>query len=115
MKTTQNEGWGFHGTMNEKAQAAWPIAMTTIGKLLPAVDEEDIRAFLDSCHGRHFADAVLDAMFYGANLKKAIRATAEAWQAMHISRRDALDFDIPRGTPYLEAWVVQSGIEAIAS
>ena len=28
--TTQNDAWGFWGTMNNDAQAAWPIAMTAI-------------------------------------------------------------------------------------
>ena len=28
--TTQNEAWGFWGTMNEHASAAWPLAMNTI-------------------------------------------------------------------------------------
>ena len=27
---TQNEAWGFWGTMNNQAAAAWPIAMTAI-------------------------------------------------------------------------------------
>ena len=27
---TQNDAWGFFGTMNEQAEAAWPIAMTAM-------------------------------------------------------------------------------------
>jgi len=27
---TQNEAWGFWGTMNEHASAAWPLAMVAI-------------------------------------------------------------------------------------
>ena len=27
---TQNEAWGFWGTMNEHASAAWPLAMNAI-------------------------------------------------------------------------------------
>ena len=43
--------WGFWGTMNEHAAAAWPIAMTAISD---ATDQplESVRLFLDSRHGR---------------------------------------------------------------
>ena len=43
---TQNEDWGFWGTMNNRAEAAWPIAMTTISD---ATNQplDSVRAFLD--------------------------------------------------------------------
>ena len=58
---TQNEAWGFFGTMNENAEAAWPTAMTAISD---ATNQplESVRLFLDSRHGRHFADDVLNEM-----------------------------------------------------
>ena len=33
---SQNEDWGFWGTMNEHAEAAWPLAMTAISDAIPA-------------------------------------------------------------------------------
>ena len=52
---TQNEAWGFWGTMNDSAAAAWPIAMTAISDAT-CQPLESVRLFLDSRHGRHFAD-----------------------------------------------------------
>ncbi len=68
---TQNEAWGFWGTMNEYAEAAWPMAMTAISDAT-GQPLESVRTFLDSRHGRHFADDVHNGLFAGANLKDAI-------------------------------------------
>ena len=54
---TQNDTWGFFGTMNDNAEAAWPIAMTAISDTTYQ-PLESVRLFLDSRHGRHFADDV---------------------------------------------------------
>ena len=56
---TQNDTWGFYGTMNEQAEAAWPLAMTAISDAT-SQPLESVRAFLDSRHGRHPALDVLD-------------------------------------------------------
>ena len=61
-KTTpasQNDAWGFFGTMNDSAAAAWPVAMTAISDATHQ-PLESVRLFLDSRHGRHFADDVLN-------------------------------------------------------
>ena len=52
---SQNESWGFWGTLEPHAADAWPLAMTRIAE---ATGErlETVRDFLDSRHGRHFAD-----------------------------------------------------------
>ena len=47
--------WGLYGTMNEQAEAAWPLAMTAISDAT-GQPLESVRTFLDSRHGRHFAD-----------------------------------------------------------
>lgn len=55
---TQNLDWGSWGTMQEHAPAAWPIASTAIATAT-GCEPEQVRAFLDSRHGRHdrhFAD-----------------------------------------------------------
>jgi hypothetical protein len=73
---TQNDAWGFWGTMNNQAAAAWPIAMTAIsdGTYQPL---DSVRAFLDSRHGRHFADDVLNGLHAGLNLPEAIQAATQ--------------------------------------
>ena len=70
--TTTNESWGFWGTMNEKAQSAWPLAMTAVADAT-GQSLESVQTFLDSRHGRHFADDVNNALFLGANLQDAIK------------------------------------------
>ena len=54
---TRNEDWGFWGTMNEHAEAASPLTMTAISDATHQ-PLESVRIFLDSRHGRHFADDV---------------------------------------------------------
>jgi hypothetical protein len=59
---TQNDAWGFWGTMNEHASAAWPLAMTAISDAT-SQPLESVRVFLDSRHGRHFADDVQNGLY----------------------------------------------------
>ena len=49
--------FGFFGTMAEHAEAAWPLAMIAISDAT-GQPLESVRTFLDSRHGRHFADDV---------------------------------------------------------
>ena len=90
---TRNEGWGFYGTMNEHAEAAWPLAMTAVAN---ATGEplDTVRAFLDSRFGRHYAD----------------NAATSKWMAWTIGRQTSRNYDIPRGLPYLTGFVVHCGI-----
>ncbi len=83
---TQNEAWGFGGSMNERAEAAWPIAMTAISDATYQ-PLESVRSFLDSRHGRHFADDVLNELHAGANLHDAIHAATQRWMGWTISRQ----------------------------
>ena len=54
---TENQDWGFWGTMREHAATAWPIAFTAIHNAT-STDPASVRAFLDSRYRRHFADGV---------------------------------------------------------
>ena len=107
--------WGLYGTMNEQAGAAWPIAMTAIsqasGESLDAV-----RIFLDSRHGRHFADDVLNGLHAGANLQEAIHAATQRWMGWSIGRLTSKQHGIPKGLPYLTGFVIHCEIveEALA-
>ncbi len=106
---TRNEGWGFFGTMNERAEAAWPLAMTAVAN---ATGEslETVRVFLDSRFGRHFADDVLNAVDDGTTLAGAIEAATRRWMGWTIGRQTSKDYGIPRGLPYLTGFVVHCAI-----
>jgi hypothetical protein len=113
--TTQNEAWGFWGTMNDDAQAAWPIAMTAISDAT-SQPLESVRAFLDSRHGRHFADDVQYRLHYGATLEDAINDTTQLWMGWTIGRHTSKEYGIPRGLPHLMGFVIHCEIveEAMA-
>ena len=108
---TENTAWGFWGTLGEQAEAAWPLAMTAIAA---ATGEplESVQAFLDSRHGRHFADDVLNGLAAGDDLSSAIDAATQRWMAWTIGRQTHRDYGIPRGLPYLTGFVVHCAIVA---
>ena len=112
---TQNDVWGFWGTMGERATTAWPLAMTAIAD---ATGEslQSVRIFLDSRHGRHFADDVQNAMYRGVPLADAINAATQQWMGWTIGRQTSKDYGIPRGLPYLTGFVIHCAIaeEAMA-
>jgi hypothetical protein len=101
---TQNEAWGFWGTMNEHASAAWPLAMTAISGAT-GQPLESVRAFLDSRHGRHFSDATATEMATGASLNDAIDAATRRWMAWRINHRTSIESGIPEGLPFLTGLV----------
>ncbi len=112
---TQNESWGFWGTMNNQAAAAWPIAMTAISDATYQ-PLDAVRAFLDSRHGRHFAYDVLNELHAGANLEDAIYAATQRWMGWTIGRQTSKQFGIPKGLPYRTEFVIHCEIveEAMA-
>ena len=102
---TENDAWGFYGTMNEQAAAAWPIAMTAISDAT-CQPLESVRLFLDSRHGRHFADDVQNGLFAGATLADAIEQATARWMGWTISLQTSKQYGIPRGLPYLTGFVI---------
>ena len=106
---SENESWGFWGTMGGHASIAWPIAMAQISK---ATGEplESIRVFLDSSHGRHFADSVQDALLNSHDMHEAVAEAIEKWMSWKIGRTTQRTHGIPKGLPYLTGLVIQSGI-----
>ena len=108
---TRNEAWGFWGTMNEHAAAAWPMAMAAIADAT-GEDLDNVRAFLDSRFGRHYADEVHNGLYVGKPLKGAIDAATQKWMGWTIGRQTSKDYGIPRGMAYLTGFVIQSGIDA---
>ena len=95
MKTTtipasKNTEWGFYGSMKDKAEAAWPIAMTSIAEA-NKMPLESVRVFLDSRHGRHFSDDVLNWLRNGRTLSDAIDASIRQWMGCFARSSEALE------------------------
>jgi hypothetical protein len=113
---TQNEDWGFFGTIHENAQAAWPIAMTAISDATYQ-PLESVRLFLDSRHGRHFADDVLNEMLRGQTIQQAIDAATTRWMGWTIGLPTSKQYGIPRDLPYLTGFVIHCEVtdEAFAA
>jgi hypothetical protein len=107
---SQNEDFGFWGTMQEHAEAAWSLALPAIAQATQC-DPEQVRAFLDSRHGRHFADDVNNALFLGANLQDAVKQTIARWMTWSISSQTSKQYGIPKGLPYLTGFVLQAAID----
>ena len=106
---TQNESYGFWHTMQKKAPAAWAIALPAIA-MVTGTELDAARAFLDSRHGRHFADEVRNHLLKGKTLADAINAAIEQWMGWTIGRQTSKQHGIPRGLPYLTGFVVHCEI-----
>ena len=106
---TQNDAWGFYDTMNEQADAAWPLAMTAISDATYQ-PLESVRTFLDSRHGRHFADDVQNGLYAGATLADAIAQATQRWMGWTIGRSTSKEYGIPKGLPYLTGFVIHCEI-----
>lgn len=106
---TRNKAWGFFGTMNDNAEAAWPIAMTAIADAT-CQPLESVRLFLDSRHGRHFADDVVNEMLRGQTIQQAIDTAVTRWMGWTIGRQTSRDYGIPKGLPYLTGFVIHCEI-----
>ena len=115
---TQNDTWGFWGTISEHASAAWPLAMVAISDAT-SQPLESVRVFLDSRHGRHgrhFGDDVQNGLYEGKALADAINAATQRWMGWTIGRQTSKQYGIPRGLPYLTGFVIHCEIveEALA-
>ena len=103
---TANEAWGFFGTTGgfTDAQAAWAFAFPAVAKATSG-SAEGVRDFLDSRHGRHFADDVANGIHSGIDLKAAIDAAITRWMGWTINRATSRDHGIAVGLPYLTGFV----------
>jgi hypothetical protein len=97
---------GFFGTIRHHAEPeeAWPRAMKAI-TAATGCPPDAVRDFLDSRHGRHFADDVANGLFKGLKLDAAIDAAVERWMGWAIGRRTSWSTGIPPGLPYLTGFV----------
>ena len=108
-----NLDWGFYGSIRHHADsgAAWPLAMAAVADATGCTHEE-VRDFLDSRHGRHFADDVANSLVDGLPLAGAITAATTKWMGWTIGRATTRDYGIPHGLPYLTGFVMHAAIEA---
>ena len=100
---TRNEAWGYFGTMQiagADSMQSWTAASTIIAADTEA-SAEAVRDFLDSRHGRHFADDVAGELWKGETLKEAIDAAITRWMGWRIGRKTSRETGIPHGLPYL--------------
>jgi len=116
---SENQAWGFYGTISriEDPRAidpneAWQLAFDAI-RTATRVGDEGIRLFLDSRHGRHFADDVANALAapQRTTLKDAIADATARWMGWTISRRTSRESGIPAGLPYLTGFAANAEIE----
>ena len=110
---TANQDWGFFGTTAgfTDADKAWEIASPAIAKVTMG-SAEGVRDFLDSRHGRHFADDVSNGLYDGLSLEAAVDAAITRWMGWTISRTTSRETGIPKGLPYLTGFVTHFAIEA---
>ena len=101
--------WGFWGSMQEDAPEAWAIALPAIATIT-GCEPDAVRAFLDSRHGRHFADEVRNHLFNGKALADAIDAAITQWMSWRTKHLTNKTYGIPSGLPYLTGFVVHCGI-----
>ena len=110
---TNNPTWGFSGTIGAHADLSetWALAMTAIAGMTGCTAEA-VRDFLDSRHGRHFAEDVANGLFAGLSLSAAIDAAVERRMGWTIGKRVEREHGIPRDLPYLTGWVMNCEIES---
>jgi hypothetical protein len=116
--TTENPEWGFFGTMTRQAsassaEAAWSTAVTAIVAATTCTPDE-VRVFLDSRYGRHFADDVSGYLLANQSIPAAIRSAVTRWMGWAINRATSRATGIPTGLPYLTGFIMHAAIEAEA-
>jgi len=85
--------------------------MAAIGENTGCADYA-VRDFLDSRHGRHFADKVADGLAQGLQLRGAIDIAIQQWMTWRIDRHTSREIGIPKGLRYLLGFVTDCGITA---
>lgn len=104
--TSRNPDWGFYGEVSRLAapDEGWSIAFREISERTGVADY-GIRDFLDSRHGRHFADDVANGLAAGDELSAAISTALDRWMNWKTDRAMSRTYGIPCGLPYLAGLV----------
>lgn len=101
---SKNTGAAFYATMGTRAEAAWPLAMARIAEATGKKGSE-IRDFLDSKHGRIFADELCDRLYGGMELTTAIDHTVARWMSRRTSHDFVRAYRVRLGIPMLIAFI----------
>ncbi|WP_300803065.1 hypothetical protein [uncultured Desulfovibrio sp.] len=106
MLRTQTTGFGFYGSLREKeVRAAWALALPAI-VAATGCEEDEVRDFLDSRYGRHFADTVRCHQERGHALAHAIAAAITEWRGYRVGKATRRAYGMPEGADYLTGMVL---------
>ena len=100
--------FGFYDTMKQHAEAASRLAISTIAAATGA-PLATVCAFLDSRHGRYFADEVQNELYAGLALQDAIYAVTTRWMSWVFEHKDTADVQRLESLPFLTGLVLHSG------
>lgn len=112
---SRNEEWGFFGTTHQNFPGTAAVAFADASRQLVAetgASAEGARDFLDSRHGRHFAEMVNEHRWLGLEIGRAVEKAIERHQRWAISYRESREHGIPHRAPYLTGWVNHFAIMA---
>lgn len=106
---TNNQDWGFFGTIAlancDQAQEAWDMAMEKL-EAETSHTPEDIRTWLDSRSGRHFADNVVEKL-RNESLEESIDAAIKRWNSWKPSNTQRKN-GAPSWATYLQADIMEA-------
>ncbi len=111
---SQNTGRGFFGTIASHVDPdeAWPVAMAAIGTAT-GCPAEAVRNFLDSNHGRHFAEEAANGLLAKRPLQPAIDDAVDVWMAQPVGRLAHRLYGIPSELPCLTGYVNNCKAEVV--
>ena len=108
---SENETWGFYGSLGEQAAQAWPIATRAIAK---ATGWRSTRSspFSIVAMGAISPMRCTTPCSRARTLEAAIDAAIQRWMGWTINRTTERALGIPRGLPYLTGFVGHCAILA---
>ena len=109
---TQNESWGFYGTMSStgKSEESWNLAFNLLLKATK-VNANCVRLFLDGTQGRHFADEVKEHLSKGVDLKTSIQTVIAKWKIWKVPKGIQKRYNIKSTYNYIETFALAYAIQ----
>ena len=105
MLQSLDQWYGFWGSMGDAAETAWALALPAI-VAATGCEEDEVRDFLDSRYGRHFADTVRCHQERGHALAQAIGAAITEWRGYRVGKATRRAYGMPEGADYLTSMVL---------
>ncbi len=110
MLQSLDQWYGFWGSMGDAAETAWALALPAI-VAATGCEEDEVRDFLDSRYGRHFADTVRCHQERGHALAQAIGAAITEWRGYHVGKGARRAYGMPEGADYLTDTVLAGPVK----